>query len=88
MVSALKMNTVFAYTVVYVKDVALSTAFYSKAFGYNIRRLDGYNRCKNKGGGEWGGAGEPAGREKVGYVRDLDGIVVRLGSYVNPPKKQ
>lgn len=27
---------------------------------------------------EWG--------QKVGYVRDLDGIVVRLGSYVNPPK--
>lgn len=28
---------------------------------------------------EWG--------QKVGYVRDIDGIVVRLGSYVNPPKK-
>ncbi|CAL2264104.1 unnamed protein product [Prunus armeniaca] len=39
-----KMNTVFAYTVVYVKDVAKSTAFYSKAFGYNIRRIDDSNR--------------------------------------------
>lgn len=27
---------------------------------------------------EWG--------QKVGYVRDIDGIVVRLGSFVNPPK--
>lgn len=26
---------------------------------------------------EWG--------QKVGYVRDIDGIVVRIGSYVNPP---
>lgn len=25
---------------------------------------------------EWG--------QKVGYVRDIDGIVVRIGSYVNP----
>lgn len=39
-----KMNTVFAYTVVYVKDVAKSTTFYSKAFGYNIRRIDDSNR--------------------------------------------
>jgi uncharacterized glyoxalase superfamily protein PhnB len=28
---------------------------------------------------EWG--------QKVGYVRDIDGIVVRMGSYVNPPKQ-
>jgi uncharacterized glyoxalase superfamily protein PhnB len=28
---------------------------------------------------EWG--------QKVGYVRDIDGIVVRMGSYVNPPKR-
>jgi uncharacterized glyoxalase superfamily protein PhnB len=25
--------------------------------------------------------------QKVGYVRDIDGIIVRLGSYVNEPKK-
>lgn len=30
----------FAYTVVYVKDVPQSIAFYKKAFGINIRRLD------------------------------------------------
>lgn len=24
--------------------------------------------------------------QKVGYVRDLNGIVVRMGSYVRPPK--
>lgn len=28
---------------------------------------------------EWG--------QKVGYVRDPDGIVVRMGSYVNEPKQ-
>jgi len=27
---------------------------------------------------EWG--------QKVGYVRDIDGNVVRMGSYVKPPK--
>ncbi|CAL5334228.1 unnamed protein product [Camellia sinensis] len=30
----------FGYTVVYVKDVAKSVAFYTKAFGYCVRRLD------------------------------------------------
>ncbi|THU54682.1 hypothetical protein C4D60_Mb10t27710 [Musa balbisiana] len=34
----------FAYTVVYVKDVARSVAFYSDAFGYKVRRLDGSHR--------------------------------------------
>lgn len=28
---------------------------------------------------EWG--------QKVGYVRDLDGIVIRMGSYVQAPKQ-
>ena len=135
-----KMNTVFAYTVVYVKDVAKSTAFYSKAFGYNIRRIDDSNRWGELESGQTTIAFTPvhqhetddltgavktpsSGRErqpvevcfaypdvdaaykravengavavsepeekewgqKVGYVRDPDGIVVRLGSYVNPP---
>ncbi|RXH92980.1 hypothetical protein DVH24_016870 [Malus domestica] len=44
MAMASKTNTVFAYTLVYVKDVAKSTTFYSKAFGYDIRRLDDSNR--------------------------------------------
>ncbi|TQE04478.1 hypothetical protein C1H46_009894 [Malus baccata] len=43
MAMASKTNIVFAYTLVYVKDVAKSTSFYSKAFGYNIRRLDDSN---------------------------------------------
>lgn len=34
----------FAYIVVYVKDVAKSVAFYAKAFGYNVRRLDESHR--------------------------------------------
>ncbi|BBH04823.1 dessication-induced 1VOC superfamily protein [Prunus dulcis] len=135
-------------------DVAKSTAFYSKAFGYNIRRIDDSNRwgelesgqttiaftpvhqretddltgvvktpssgrerqpvevcfaypdvdAAYKFGTMWfltrnfvrhraveNGAvavSEPEEKEwgqKVGYVRDPDGIVVRLGSYVNPP---
>ena len=28
---------------------------------------------------EWG--------QKVGYIRDIDGIVVRMGSHVNPSKQ-
>ena len=43
----------FAYTVVYVKDVGKSAEFYSKAFGFNIRRLDhsrGYGKfaCRSE----------------------------------------
>ncbi|XP_009353814.2 uncharacterized protein Mb0911c [Pyrus x bretschneideri] len=142
MAMASKTNTVFAYTVVYVKDVAKSTTFYSKAFGYDIRRLDDSNRWGELESGQTTIAFTPlhqhetddltgavqtpsSGRErqpievcfaygdvdaaykravesgavpvsapeakewgqKVGYVRDLDGIVVRLGSYVNPPTK-
>lgn len=36
------------------------------------------------------GVSEPEEKEwgqKVGYVRDIDGIVVRLGSYVAPQPK-
>lgn len=38
------LNPAFAYTVVYVKDVAKSVAFYAKAFGYSVRRLDQSHR--------------------------------------------
>ena len=34
----------YAYTVVYVRDVAKSVEFYSRAFGYNVRRLDESHR--------------------------------------------
>lgn len=34
------LNPAFGYTVVYVRDVAKSVAFYASAFGYNVRRLD------------------------------------------------
>ncbi|CAA6654944.1 unnamed protein product [Spirodela intermedia] len=134
------MRPAFAYTVVYVTDVAESLEFYAKAFGYEIRRLDESHRGRRwssvsstptstpptrspihlfpfssvsdgwsfsfvlfcflthrccsaaEGGGEravpvsapeekeWG--------QKVGYVRDLDGIVVRLGSHVSPPHQR
>ncbi|WOL06921.1 hypothetical protein Cni_G15656 [Canna indica] len=131
------LSPAFAYTIFYVKDVAKSVAFYSDAFGYNVRRLDdsrrwgelesgqttiaftpvhqretdertgavrtpaaaerergpvevcfdfpdvdaAYKRAVEKGAvpvsapevKEWG--------QKVGYVRDIDGIVVRLGSH-------
>ncbi|MED6208780.1 hypothetical protein PIB30_048464 [Stylosanthes scabra] len=41
---ASNLSPAFAYTVVYVKDVAKSVAFYSKAFGYTVRRLDESHR--------------------------------------------
>ncbi|CAA0823595.1 dessication-induced 1VOC superfamily protein [Striga hermonthica] len=122
----------YAYTVVYVKDVANSIAFYAKAFGYQVRRLDqshrwgevesgpttiaftpakqhetdhrtgpvradrdrielcfdyddvdaAYKRAVENGAE---GVSEPEEKEwgqKVGYVRDIDGIVVRMGSHV------
>ncbi|KAF2283424.1 hypothetical protein GH714_004276 [Hevea brasiliensis] len=124
----------FAYTVVYVKDVAKSLDFYEKAFGYHMGKLDSgqttiaftpihqretdkrsgavqtpqtdgerpplevcfayadvdaaYKRAVENGAvalsqpedKEWG--------QRVGYVRDIDGIVVRMGSYVTKPAKQ
>ncbi|OWM89307.1 uncharacterized protein LOC116199097 [Punica granatum] len=139
---ASNLTPAFAYTVVYVKDVAKSISFYSKAFGYSVRRLDesrrwgeletgqttiaftpihqyetdgrtgtvkppesscerqqvevcfdyrdvdvAYKRAVESGAvpvsqpemKEWG--------QKVGYVRDLDGIVIRMGSFVQPPKQ-
>lgn len=41
---ASKLSPEFAYTVLYVKHVAESVAFYSKAFGYSVRRLDESHR--------------------------------------------
>ncbi|KAF5184312.1 Lactoylglutathione lyase family protein [Thalictrum thalictroides] len=134
------LSPVFAYTVVYVKDVAKSVAFYAKAFGYNVRRLDESHRWGELESGQttiaftplhqhetdevtgsvqvpktnWernpvevcfaysdvdaaykraveNGAvpvQEPEDRQwgqKVGYVRDMDGIVVRIGSHVSEP---
>ena len=138
---ASNQNPAYAYTVLYVKDVAESVAFYTKAFGYSVRRLDeshrwgelesghttiaftpihqhetdgltgtvhtarsrqerppvevcfvyndvdaAYKRAVESGAvavtepevKEWG--------QKVGYVRDIDGIVIRMGSHVKPAK--
>nr|XP_007132083.1 hypothetical protein PHAVU_011G065500g [Phaseolus vulgaris]ESW04077.1 hypothetical protein PHAVU_011G065500g [Phaseolus vulgaris] len=125
---ATNQKPVFGYVVVYVKDVAASVAFYGKAFGYDVRRLDESHRwgeletgnttiaftpihqhetdnltgaVHNSGSGgerppmeravENGAVAvrEPEGKEwgqKVGYVRDIDGNVVRMGSHVKPPK--
>lgn len=41
---ASNLKPAFAYTVVYVKDVTKSVAFYAKAFGHNVRRLDESHR--------------------------------------------
>ncbi|KAK8931259.1 hypothetical protein KSP39_PZI016819 [Platanthera zijinensis] len=134
------LNPSFAYTVVYVKDVAKSVAFYANAFGYNVRRLDHSHRWGELESGQTtiaftpkhqkesdersGEVQIPAGPEekqpvevcfayddvdaayktavangavpvsppeekqwgqRVGYVRDIDGIVVRLGSNVKEP---
>ncbi|CAA2974781.1 Glyoxalase_2 domain-containing [Olea europaea subsp. europaea] len=138
---ASNLNPRYAYTVVYVRDVAKSVAFYAKAFGYQVRRLDHSNGWGELESGETtialtpvhqhetddlsgevrmpqsshernpievcfdypdvesayknaveNGAvpvSEPEEKEwgqKVGYVRDIDGIVMRMGSYVNSSK--
>lgn len=44
---ATNQKPVFGYVVLYVKDVAASVAFYSKAFGYDVRRLDESHRLNN-----------------------------------------
>ncbi|KAJ8750523.1 hypothetical protein K2173_015675 [Erythroxylum novogranatense] len=138
------MNPAFAYTVVYSEDVAKSVAFYNKAFGYDVRRLDESHRWAELDSGQTtiaftplhqhetdnrsgqvhrtphttgerppievcfvysdvdaaykraveNGAiavSQPEDREwgqRVGYVRDIDGNVVRMGSYVAKPTKQ
>ncbi|KAK7404592.1 hypothetical protein VNO78_05545 [Psophocarpus tetragonolobus] len=131
----------FGYVVVYVKDVAESVAFYAKAFGYAVRRLDESNRWGELETGKTtmaftpihqhetddltgavhkpGSSGERPAMEvcfvysdvdaaykcavengavavsppvlkewgqKVAYVRDIDGNIVRMASHVNPPK--
>ncbi|KAI6685661.1 hypothetical protein NL676_031574 [Syzygium grande] len=136
------MNPAFAYTVVYVKDVAKSVAFYARAFGYNVRRIDeshrwgelesgqttiaftplhqhetddltgavrtpesgqdrppvevcfayrdvdaAYKRAVESGAVPVSEPEEKEWGQKVGYVRDLDGIVIRMGSYVQAPKQ-
>ncbi|GJN31063.1 hypothetical protein PR202_gb19417 [Eleusine coracana subsp. coracana] len=81
----------FAYTVVYVRDVAKSAAFYSAAFGYSVRRLDESHKWAELESGSTTIAFTPLHQreteqknwgQKVGYVRDIDGIIVRIGSHV------
>ncbi|KAL1566550.1 hypothetical protein AAHA92_02151 [Salvia divinorum] len=130
---ASNLKPAFAYTVVYVKDVAKSVDFYGRAFGYNVRRLDASHRWGELETGTTTIAFTPAKQhetddltgspntrqrnpvevcfdyadvdaafkravengaeavakpeekewgQKVGYVKDIDGIVVRLGSHV------
>ncbi|KAK4410251.1 UNVERIFIED_CONTAM: hypothetical protein Sradi_0925100 [Sesamum radiatum] len=134
---ASNLSPVYAYTVVYVKDVAKSVAFYAKAFGHQVRRLDdsrrwgelesgqttiaftparqhetddltgevqiprsthqrnpievcfdysdvdaAYKRAVENGAEAVSAPEEKEWGQKVGYVRDIDGIVVRMGSHV------
>ncbi|XP_052187502.1 uncharacterized protein LOC127798171 isoform X2 [Diospyros lotus] len=136
------LSPAFAYTVVYVKDVAKSIAFYSQAFGYSVRRLEenhkwgelesgqttiaftpvhqhetdditgavqaprsyqernpvevcfdypdvdvAYKRAVENGAVAVSPPEEKKWGQKVGYVRDLDGIVVRMGSYVGKSRQ-
>ncbi|KAJ4764095.1 Dessication-induced 1VOC superfamily protein [Rhynchospora pubera] len=139
---ASNLSPAFAYTVVYVRDVAKSVAFYTSAFGYNVRRLDqshkwaelesgpttiaftplhqretdvltgevqmpdskgernpveicfdyadvdaAYKRAVDNGALPVSSPEPKNWGQKVGYVRDIDGIVVRLGSSVNETTK-
>ncbi|KAI3760469.1 hypothetical protein L1987_50864 [Smallanthus sonchifolius] len=133
------LTPAYAYTVVYVQDVAKSVDFYGKAFGASVRRLDdshrwgelesgqttiaftpvhqretdhltgevqeqksknrrnqlevcfayadvdaAYKRAVENGAEAVSKPEEKEWGQKVGYVRDIDGIVVRMGSYVKP----
>ncbi|XP_011000270.1 PREDICTED: uncharacterized protein LOC105107890 [Populus euphratica] len=139
---ASNLSPEYAYAIVYAKDVAKSVAFYAKAFGYHVRRLDESNRWGELDSGpttiaftpihqretdDRSGAvqtphsdrerppmevcfsytdvdaaykravengaipvSKPEDKEwgqRVGYVRDIDGIVVRMGSRVVKPTK-
>ncbi|KAL8549716.1 hypothetical protein ACS0TY_008526 [Phlomoides rotata] len=66
------MSPKFAYTVVYVKDVAKSVAFYAKAFGYPVRRLDDSHRWGELESGQTTIAFTPA---KQRETDDLTGAV-------------
>ncbi|KAK4719966.1 hypothetical protein R3W88_018304 [Solanum pinnatisectum] len=134
---ASNLGPAFAYTVVYCRDVAKSVAFYAKAFGYSVRRLDengkwgelesgattiaftpmhqhetdditghvqtpqsrgdrqpielcfdyvdidaAYKRAIENGAVTVSEPEEKKWGQKVGYVRDPDGNVVRMESHV------
>ncbi|CAL1361325.1 unnamed protein product [Linum trigynum] len=131
------LRPAFAYTVVYVRDVAKSVDFYAKAFGYHVRLLDdshrwgelesgqttiaftpihqhetdertgqvrtpksgderppmevcfayadvdaAYKRAVENGATAVSPPEDKEWAQRVGYVRDIDGNVVRMGSYV------
>ncbi|KAF0904204.1 hypothetical protein E2562_032982 [Oryza meyeriana var. granulata] len=137
------MSPAFAYTVVYVKGVAKSAAFYSATFGYTVRHLDQpikahdqkmwaelesgattiaftplhqretdaltgavqlpesagergpveicfdyadvdaeYRRAVDSGAVPVSALEQKNWGQTVGYVRDIDGIIVRMGSHV------
>ncbi|XP_057956079.1 uncharacterized protein LOC131149552 isoform X1 [Malania oleifera] len=138
---ASSLRPAFAYTIVYVKDVAKSVDFYGRAFGCSVRRLDESRRWAELESGQTTIAFTPAHQhetdqitgavqlpppsapvraplelcfdysdvdaafkravengavavsepeergwgQKVGYVRDIDGMVVRMGSHVSTP---
>ncbi|THG01942.1 hypothetical protein TEA_006096 [Camellia sinensis var. sinensis] len=77
------LSPAFAYTVVYVKDVAKSVAFYTKAFGYCVHHLI-LNPCEDDqraveiGAVPVSAPEEKKWGQKVGYVRDIDGLVVTV----------
>ncbi|KAL8505017.1 hypothetical protein ACS0TY_016281 [Phlomoides rotata] len=66
------MSPKCGYTVVYVKDVAKSVAFYAKAFGYPVHRLDDSHRWGELESGQTTIAFTPA---KQHETNDLTGAV-------------
>lgn len=71
------LRPAFAYTVVYVKDVAESVEFYAKAFGYEIRRLDESHRWGELEAGQTTIAFTPARQHETDA---LTGVVHRAAS--------
>merc|ERR1711915_312155 len=69
---ATDLNPHFAYTVVYVKDVGKSAEFYSKAFGFNVHRLDHSRRWGELESGSTTIALTPVERHETEITRDVD----------------
>jgi lactoylglutathione lyase len=66
------VTTRFAATVLYVRDPAASIEFYARAFGLRRRHL---NEHENGAYAEL-----ETGDTLVGFVRDLDGVLVEIAS--------
>ncbi|XP_057956080.1 uncharacterized protein LOC131149552 isoform X2 [Malania oleifera] len=65
---ASSLRPAFAYTIVYVKDVAKSVDFYGRAFGCSVRRLDESRRWAELESGQTTIAFTPAHQHETDQI--------------------